>query len=41
MFEQARRPNVSRDLLKTKPTKRKPRSKKVEGKHEEQTRRKD
>jgi hypothetical protein len=41
MFEQARRPDRSHDLLKPKPSKRKPRSKKSEGKHEEQTRHKD
>jgi hypothetical protein len=34
MFEQARRPDRSHDLLQAKPSKRKPRSKKSEGEHE-------
>jgi len=38
MFEQARRPDISRDPLKMKQTKRKPRSRKVERSHEKQTR---
>jgi hypothetical protein len=42
MFEQARRGNVSQEHVKKKKViKRKPRSKKVEGDDEEQTRRKD
>jgi hypothetical protein len=42
MFEQARRPDVSHPpSRKKKPTTRKTRPKKLEGAHEEQTRRKD
>jgi hypothetical protein len=41
MFEQARRPDASKKPLSKTPTMRKPRPKKAEGSHEEQTRRKD